>query len=43
MKKRFKLSKEKNVKKWIKGDRGTMNITNKPIYNTNMRGGIMLT
>lgn len=39
---RRKLSKKKSVQKWIKGDKGTQNITTLPKYNTNQRGGQML-
>lgn len=43
MAKRFRMSKKKSVQKWIKGDKGTQNITTLPKYNMNQRGGLMLT
>lgn len=43
MKNRKKISKKTSVQKFIKGDKKTLNITSYPIYNTNQRGGIMLT
>lgn len=40
---RKKISKKTSIKKWIRGDRKTLNITSYPIYSLNQRGGVMLT